>query len=452
MTLSLNKPADITKAKEPASVSAKKALAGSSSNSLSGLSQLKGTGDKDSVGLSTGVGRKTTAKSKDWLDALGEKRAWMDGLSNLEFARDGIKDAYSPEQQQFLNQLNTNLDGTGLKVRITAATTDKGHSDGQGGEHKTGLGLDIGFANLSDAQQKQLGGILAKMDTVDTVGTTQHEKAIDEAAGDPTKGRYLKAHSDHFHVMLKSGGETAVKLAKPTETSTAKTPTAVSSAVSDKLEQTKNTIAYKALMQLMVRKMEERAAQNGHANPELLSMVMDTWLAEYFSKLEASGQALPDVADVNSEGSKVLERAASDFVLTGSAAQRFGQLKDTIAKASAKYNVNPALLSALLKQESGFKQTARSSAGAQGIAQFMPATAKRYGVDTSDPVSSIYGAAHYLSDNLNRFGGDEAKALAAYNAGEGAVAKYGGVPPYKETQNYVKSILAGKSHFEGEFA
>lgn len=112
-----------------------------------------------------------------------------------------------------------------------------------------------------------------------------------------------------------------------------------------------------------------------------------------------------------------------------------------IKRASDKYNIPTMLLSALLKQESGFNPKATSSVGAQGIAQFMPATAQGMGVDPLDPESAIMGAAKYLRQSWDKFGKPEL-ALAAYNAGGGAVNQYGGIPPYKETQDYVKNIMA----------
>jgi soluble lytic murein transglycosylase-like protein len=119
-----------------------------------------------------------------------------------------------------------------------------------------------------------------------------------------------------------------------------------------------------------------------------------------------------------------------------------------ITAAATKYGIDPALLKGLIRQESNFDASAQSGAGAQGLTQLMPATAKSLGVDASDPAQAIDGGARYLKTQLDRFGGDESKALAAYNAGPGAVAKYGGVPPYAETQGYVKSVLG----FAAEYA
>lgn len=113
-----------------------------------------------------------------------------------------------------------------------------------------------------------------------------------------------------------------------------------------------------------------------------------------------------------------------------------------ITAAATKYGIPTAILSALLKQESGFQPNVVSSAGAQGIAQFMPGTASSYGINPFDPRQAIDAAGKYLRSSLNTFGGDISKALASYNAGVGAVQQYNGVPPYAETQNYVKNILA----------
>jgi hypothetical protein len=115
---------------------------------------------------------------------------------------------------------------------------------------------------------------------------------------------------------------------------------------------------------------------------------------------------------------------------------------DLFTAASRKYGVPAALLSAVAKQESGYDPSAVSAAGAQGLMQLMPATAKGLGVqNTFDPVQSVDGAARMLRDLSRRFGSTDL-ALAAYNAGPGAVLKYDGIPPYPETQRYVRSVLA----------
>lgn len=115
---------------------------------------------------------------------------------------------------------------------------------------------------------------------------------------------------------------------------------------------------------------------------------------------------------------------------------------DSIFKEAASiYGVSENLLKAVAKAESNFNSKAVSKAGAIGVMQLMPATARALGVtDPYDARQNIMGGAKYLKENLERFGGNVNLALAAYNAGPNSVQKYGGIPPYKETQNYVKTV------------
>ena len=119
-----------------------------------------------------------------------------------------------------------------------------------------------------------------------------------------------------------------------------------------------------------------------------------------------------------------------------------------ITAAAKKHGIDPALLAGLVKQESGFNPNAGSPAGARGLTQLMPGTAAGLGVtNVLDPVQSLDGGAKYLRAQLDAFGGDVTKALAAYNAGPGAVQRYGGVPPYAETQNYVRAVQANAAAY-----
>lgn len=114
------------------------------------------------------------------------------------------------------------------------------------------------------------------------------------------------------------------------------------------------------------------------------------------------------------------------------------------AQIAQQQGVPPDLFVRLVNQESGFRPDVRSSAGAYGLAQLMPSTADYLGVDINDPVQNLTGGARYLREQLDRFGSPEL-ALAAYNAGPRNVSKYGGIPPFEETQNYVRSILGGSA-------
>ena len=118
---------------------------------------------------------------------------------------------------------------------------------------------------------------------------------------------------------------------------------------------------------------------------------------------------------------------------------RYANIVDTASRA---YGVDKALVHAVISAESGYNATAVSRTGARGLMQLMPETARRYGVRNSmDPVQNIYGGVKYLRDLLTMFKGDMRLAIAAYNAGENAVIRYGRVPPYAETLGYVPKVL-----------
>jgi soluble lytic murein transglycosylase-like protein len=135
-------------------------------------------------------------------------------------------------------------------------------------------------------------------------------------------------------------------------------------------------------------------------------------------------------------------QGAGELMSATSTGEGTSAYEPLIEAAAQRYGVDPAVLHGLIEQESGFDPSAQSSAGASGLTQLMPGTAASLGVaNPLDPAESIEGGARYLAELTSQFGGDTTDALAAYNAGPGAVQQYGGVPPYAETQSYVSKVL-----------
>lgn len=124
-------------------------------------------------------------------------------------------------------------------------------------------------------------------------------------------------------------------------------------------------------------------------------------------------------------------------------------LDELVQRASALTGVDSSLIRGVIQTESAGNAKAVSPKGAIGLMQLMPATAAELGVDPKDPAQNVLGGARYLASLLKRYDGDEKLALAGYNAGPGAVDRYGGVPPYQETRNYVSSVLSNRIRFAG---
>ncbi len=151
--------------------------------------------------------------------------------------------------------------------------------------------------------------------------------------------------------------------------------------------------------------------------------------------------AISNLNKQNMEQINSLNHESTSKVAFSSYLNKSQTMDDIFEKAAKKYNVDVDLLKAIGKAESNFNANAVSRCGAQGVMQLMPSTAASLGVtDSLDPEQNIMGGAKYISSLLKKYDGDRNLALAAYNAGSGNVAKYGGIPPFKETQSYVVKV------------
>lgn len=168
--------------------------------------------------------------------------------------------------------------------------------------------------------------------------------------------------------------------------------------------------------------------------------------------LSANLDSLKDLdLEYHTKGSKKLTLAENFSKKHDSKLEaRIEKYQHLIEEKAKKYHLDPVLLAGLIRQESNFNPYAVSHCGAMGLGQLMPETARYLGVkDPFNAAQNLDGAAKYLREQLDTFGGSVDKALAAYNAGPGAVQKYGGIPPYKETQNYVKAIRSHRAQIAG---
>lgn len=148
-------------------------------------------------------------------------------------------------------------------------------------------------------------------------------------------------------------------------------------------------------------------------------------------------------AGISSDTNTYSTAASGSVKLEASGLSCSADLDAIFNEAASKYGVDAKFLKAIAKCESDFSTECTSHSGAMGIMQLMPQTAASLGVTNAyDPYQNIMGGARYISEKLTQYNGDKTLALAAYNAGSGNVAKYGGIPPFKETQNYVAKVMA----------
>ena len=164
-------------------------------------------------------------------------------------------------------------------------------------------------------------------------------------------------------------------------------------------------------------------------------------------QVEPAGLALQEtapLAEIPAEAAVFPDHAVADTALHAQAVPDTYAAK--VAELSERFDLSPALIEALVWQESRWRAGALSPAGARGLAQLMPGTAREMGVNPDDPYANLEGGARYLREQLDRFDGDLEKALAAYNAGPGRVISAGGIPRIRETQTYVAAVMGRLSN------
>lgn len=198
-----------------------------------------------------------------------------------------------------------------------------------------------------------------------------------------------------------------------------------------------------------INSIQNNQTQNINNIPEAQNKDFKTILNE---KMSENDKKIEQILESNlpDEGYTPLEKEAVNLKSKIDLKTQTTDIDKIIETFADKYNVDSDFIKAIIRQESGFNPNATSKKGAMGLMQLMPKTAKSLGVnDAYNPWENIEGGVKYLKGFLDKYDNNRELALAAYNAGPSAVSKYGGIPPYKETQNYVNAIMSAYNKIKG---
>ncbi|MEI9935685.1 MAG: lytic transglycosylase domain-containing protein [Pseudomonadota bacterium] len=184
-----------------------------------------------------------------------------------------------------------------------------------------------------------------------------------------------------------------------------------------------------------------------------VSTAVETSHADIYKHVDADGTISFTSRPAHGAKLYAAERKAAVFMPSDDSPERFSRYDEYIRQAATLYQIPEELVRAVIRVESDFDPRAVSPANARGLMQLVPETAERMMVtDSFDPRQNIFGGVRYLRVLANLFNGDIQLTIAAYNAGEGAVMRYGGIPPYQETQDYVVKVLANYRQFRKQAA